>query len=222
MTEVVPPRREFQISPKSTNAWLQTNKGRTSDLYNVRMQVARDILTNAYELEGRVNWTEIKKDHLKTTTSKARGEAALAMSVASTVASIARYMGWDMHSPEVVYMSGSHIHWSLGEDLDALNARIYDDKRKFSDEAKKEVTLSEERKKAARIAVYRSRIGESLGEFARQKLPQGEEYLKLLQRFVYLDGGQISLHVRQKGLDLLKEGKITQAAAILQLQESSD
>lgn len=214
-------RREFHISPKSTHEWLQDAPIRNFDTLR---QIAGDMLTNVRELEGRVDWSEISRQIKGSRNTHMYGKEAVAIMVAPTVGSVARHMGWDMHSPEVVYMSGFHPYWILGKELSVMRGNIEDyeqGSRRYKDEEKGREIIKKERATVARLATFRSRLGESLNEFTRQQIPQGEVYVGILQNIPYLTGSKLARSQRTKGLDLLKQGEIDAAAAILVQQKSS-
>lgn len=209
--------REFHISPKAPRDWLMSQRNWSK--FQTRVRVADDIIANARELENGVDWHEILSTHTIAIAVGKRytGKLAIVHSISSTVGSVAARMEWDMHSPEIVYMSGYHFFWGLGKDIDHLNTRIATaQERSFVSEEAKQATLKREIEDASRLGSFRKRLGESLDAFADQKFPaeNRDAYLEILKELIYLPHRRI-YHERYDVFELLKRSDIQGAASIL-------
>lgn len=134
---------EFYITPKTLHRTLLTHKdwrSRSSDLSNL---LAGDIIKNAQELLGQdeVDWDLILRNtRLDYSWRVYTGRQAMRFSIAGTLGWMASRVGWDMHSPEVVYMSGYYFVHESGKAINQLNQvlqAITEGTRGFSDEKKK-------------------------------------------------------------------------------------
>ncbi|MDO8619525.1 MAG: hypothetical protein Q7R49_06335 [Candidatus Daviesbacteria bacterium] len=218
--------KQFNISPKTPHAWLASQErwGNKSAL----LTVADDIVANAMELEKGVNWYEILDRTFAIVHRygingrgdiRYTGKFAIQNSIAATVGSVASNMGWNMSSPEVVYMSGYHFFWGLGKDVDRLDQKIAgSNARTFSSEEAKEAALKKEGEEASRLGAFRKRLGETLDIFAQQNFESKnlDTYLKILRNLIYLPNKGINLD-RAKVFALLKSGDIASAAIALGL-----
>lgn len=204
------PTKEFVISAKTTYLQLAGEKSiRDSRL---RWRIAGDVINNARELERGINWVEVLS-HIFWVQDKDifYGRKAIANSIAVSLASIAINMGWSMHSPEVVYMSGLHPLRGLVKHIESLDENIAKaPERKFESEEKKEEIIRKERDEAGRLSIFRKRLEESLGEYAKQNLPENPTYLRILRRILY-----VKPEIRRKIIFFLRNGQIESAATLL-------
>lgn len=210
-------RKIFRISPKTTNAWLASYDRIES---NFCLAVADDIIANARELEGGINWSEILANQTFVTShgrSRYSGKSAIARSVAVTVGTVALQMGWNMDTPEVVYMSGYHFFWELGKTVGYLTKRIQAaEERIFITEEAKQTTIKRETDYANQLNSFREKLGQSLDVFAHQNLPPEnlDIYLEILGEITYPLHKEIR-YKRYAIFQLLKAGDIAGAARIL-------
>lgn len=208
--------RKFNISLKTPHEWLASQRSWSDWL--VRVRITDDIVANAMELESGVEWGVVL-NHIISISDRQRyvGKSAITQSIAMTVGAVASNMGWHMHSPEVVYMSGFHPFWSLSKDLAILNRRLEEaeeGKRKFISEEAEEETIEREKREAGKIGAYRRRIGDSLEVYSQQTLPSNPLYLDILQGLLYL-GHSKARDQRYRIFELLKKGKLEETAQIL-------
>lgn len=210
-------QKTFQISPKTPHEWLATVR-RWSE-WKARLSVAEDMVNNARELESGVNWSEILARTFAIVDKRRRytGKLAIVHSIAGTVGSVTSNMGWSMHSPEVVYMSGYHFFWGLGKDIDHINERLaMAEERIFDSQEAKQKILQKEQQDVKRLGTFRHRLGESLDLYARQSFPAGDldQYLEILKGLLYAGHSQLG-QKRHSILHFLKSGQIREAHATL-------
>lgn len=214
--------REFHITPKTPNIWLATQRNWYAA--GVRERITEDIVTNGMELEGEIDWGVVL-NHMTCVSQEKRyiGRAALENSIAATIGSVASNMGWDMHSPPVVYMSGFHPFWALGKDIELLNARLQlgkDGKRLFKNDAAREAVLTREAEDVERIGGFREKLGNALEAYAGLTLPEDPLYVRILQRLIYWKFKGTAL--RYRTLELLRLGNHQDVAAILHISPEDD
>ena len=202
--------REFCISEKHSEEWLlsQGNWGSTM----AKLLVARDIITNAEELEPKLDW-ELILDSLKCNKfeqQRLRGERVIAETLAATIGAIAGRKGWAMHSPGVVYMGGYYFLKGLSEEVGRLDTNlrtVEDGSRRFTDPEKGQATVALELQKMHLFSEYRGILDGTLKEFADgYLLVDGgitNAGLALLQRLVSV--GQESKLRKEKVYGLIKE-----------------
>ena len=211
--------RVFQISPKTPHEVLMNP---SSIVGSPSYRLAEDMENNARELEGNVDWREI---FLHTCVTKNGdtyiGKAAIAKSIAPTLRFIAIEMGWDMNAPEIVYVGGLYFCWVLDEGIQKTTVRVkqaIEGERRFISGNARENTIKKEEDKIERFGAFKSRIEESLAEFAKQKLSNGERYLKILRELLFSGvNPRFSYQRRNKLLSLLREGKIEEAYTVVYL-----
>jgi len=219
-SEVQP--RVFAISSKTPHQWLasESSKGVT-----FRNRVAGDIILNARELEPRIDWQEVVNCAYAVVMGRERhiGKTGIADSITESMGTVAANMGWNMDAPKVVYMSGYHFLWILGDKLDSLNKRLQSAAEiTFLTEEAKEETLKKEKQTAGRLGIFHQRLGESLSVYARMNLPEEkfESYLEVLRSLSYLSRLKMS-NERSKILKLVKAGSIEEASVIIARRKSS-
>lgn len=210
-------QKTFQISPKSSREWLVAVSSWAD--YMDRVRVAEDMVTNARELEGGVDWGEIlgRTFAIVDRSRRYTGKVAIVYSIAGTVGSVASNMGWNMHSPEIVYMSGYHFFWGLGKDIDNINKRLaVAEERTFDSQEAKEKTFQKEQQDVGRLGTFRQRLGESLDLYARQSFPAEDldQYLEILRGLLYAGHNQLG-QKRHSIFNFLKSGQIREAHATL-------
>ncbi len=208
-----------QISDKTPNTWLKEHQKEwaTND---VRDKLTDDIITNARELTSEVDWGEI----LKNTTWVAKegnyiGRPAVAISVARVIGTVAREMGWNMDSPQVVYMSGSVFVNFLGRRLaylgDSIKA-IEEGKVNFPTEEITQGKLAERKTENARLGTFSHRLTEAMESYIENNQPEATDpkYREILHRLPFT-GHQSMLQARNKALIAFKNGKLEQAVSEL-------
>lgn len=204
--------RSFVISNKTSNSWLVEQRGLRQS--SAMSRIAGDIIDNACELEGGINWDEILKrvSWLTYTGGETlHGQSAIANSVSVTLALVAARMGWDMHSPEVVYISGFYFLKFITKRTEILETNLVNaPTRKFISEEKKGETIGKEQDERDNLVVSKERLGESLGEYAKQTLPQDPAYLEILQQLIYIEP-----KMRETVIELLQKREIESAATFL-------
>lgn len=190
--------------------------------YKTREQISNDIVANTTEVAGGFDWEKIIGRHFALIHQGRRyiGRAAITFSVAQTIGSAAANMGWNMHSPEAVYMSGYHVLYVLKKTLRGFNQRIEDTeegKRTFLNEEARLATLQKERTEAERLKRATAHLKNSLKEYAHQNLPYSQDdlYLKILQALIYIKGKRLSSSERKKVFELLRNNSLDQAFNIL-------
>ncbi len=210
-----PDQRVFRITPKSSNEWLVSHKIISSD---VKRTIAGNIVLNAEELVGEDLNFILDLIHLEAAHAKIKGINAIALSVGATVGSFALKMGKDMHSPEIVYMSGCYLYKVLdqrSQELNLLVERGRQGLRRFEKEEQKKKKLEKEKREAEKVAAVRGRLQTSLTQFAEQKGLSDPKYLELLRRLTFMLGSDSQVK-RNKIIDLLKTGDIAGAYEVLQ------
>lgn len=208
--------RVFNISPKSTHQWMSAQELNYGD---VRLKIADDILLNGRELEDGINWAVVEdcvRFHSRGKTST--GRWALQRSGAVRFASIAVNMGWDMHSPEIVYMSGSHINWYVVNEANKSKQRVADVEEgriRFEDAEQTDLFKAQQMNRSGMLIGYASKFNESLVEYGRQFLPNSDGYLEVLKGMTHLNRLGVT-HERYELFELLKAGSFDQALVLLQ------
>lgn len=212
--------REFHITEKTPHNWLASQ---TSFLYyDVRRRIALDMVANARELTDAVNWGVIL-DNVESRAKGTRGTRytgwrAIAESVAITVGVVAARMEWDMHSPQIVYMSGYHPAWVLGKKIDRLNqflADVEEGTKVFVGEKEKAATVQTVHGEIGMLGTFKSRIGEALTQYAQQNLSGGEKHLEVLQALIYSPSRRIG-SARFAVFDALKREDYQEAYALVE------
>lgn len=210
-------QKTFQISPKTSHERLTAVESWGNN--KARIRVAEDIIANAKELESGVDWKEILDHTFAIVHSRDRytGKLAVAKSIAGTVGSVASNMGWAMHSPDIVYMSGYYFFWVLGKDINSINQRLGRiEERTFDSEDAKQSRLQKGQADATRLGTFRERLGDSLNLYTNQSFPVEdlEEYLEILQGLLWAGHNQLGSK-RYPIFNLLKAGQIREAHAAL-------
>lgn len=197
------PSREFTITRKTTWAVLTRDYsgGGKNDIWG---KVAKDILANAEELEEGLDWEEIQKGlfaNLLITNSL--GKSAIAHTIARPVAIIAVNMGWNMDSPEIVYISGFYFYQRFKSRADSLEKQHENlTERKFLTDEDRQKTSVQERLEAERAKADSQKLKNALDEYADQSLPQDPAYLSVIQSLLYLHG---SISDRRERVRILKD-----------------
>ncbi len=201
------------ITEKTLHEWLVAQNWSSDS--TPRRKVAEDMKQNAEELTSEVDWYEVWS-HVTAEVQKRTVNAvtALAFSVAPTVGRVASALEWDMHSPNVVYMSGYHAVWALGKDIDELNVRAADSNRKFESVAQREEALQREKKTASRLAGFRERISNELTRFSKQN-GIDEERQELLRGLLYMGQQKVPPTTQKRILGYVKDGDIAKAISWL-------
>lgn len=210
-------RREFHITAKTPHTDL-TNGWGSLNYYKAREKIADDMIANGRELTDEVSWRDVLDSlegfHQGRTYS---GRAALIHSVARSIGTVADHMGWDMHSPEVVYMGGYHFAWALGQKLDRLNLwqeEAQQGKKDFIDERSRVTALQRNEQEIGTLGTFRSKLNGALTEYTEQYLPKGEDYLEILRALIYFPSERIGSQ-RFDIYDALKRGDVATAHTIV-------
>lgn len=212
------PPSTFSISPKTAHEWLVEQK---RPGFDYAAQLKEDIIKNAMEIEKGVNWGDVISSISWIRQGKRHeGGAAIQQSVATTVGAIARVMGWNMHTPEVVYMSSYCIIHPLTTRIDALNkdiAAIENGTHRFPTDDAKTQKLTAEKQEAGKLGAFRKKLKDSTKAYADTSLPQDDTYRAVL-RMLIRTGHDSTRTIRDKALRRLKNGNASEALEILQKQ----
>lgn len=224
LSEVTPPvdngtPKTFQISGKTSNTWLNEHR-RELTTWDFRHKLADDIIANARELTSEVAWGEILDNVIWITSNRNnKGRAAIATSVATAVGSVAREMGWNMDSPQVVYMSGLVFVNFLGRRLAHLGELVKgleEGKGDFPNEEIKEERLKERKAECARLGTFSHRITGALESYAGDNLPEATDpqYREILDRLLFIGHTSMAL-IKDRALTAFKRGNFEQAVSEL-------
>lgn len=203
------PTKIFNISEKTTHKVLASSLGS-------RGQITNDIVQNAMELVPDIDWILVLsyiEDKDTYGRIRSRNKSAIANSIALPISSVATHMGWDMHSPEVVYMSSFHPLKFISQRLTKLE-ELSKSNRVFLTDEQREIKLQKEREEVSVLTPIWKKLKWSLEEYARQNLPDDSIYLRILENLSYL-GKSMRTRKKEKIYDLLKEGKLAEAASFL-------
>lgn len=187
--------RVFEISEKTPNSMLVSADW---SKYGSKERVAKDMFSNSRELAPEIGEEIILGClvHWRMGTNRPeRGIPALAYSIATKIGITAANIGWHMHSPEVVYMSGFHISWAVGINMRNL-------KNKKEDPRISDIISSKEI------------LDEALLEYVKRHLPPSEELLEILRAFIYPERSRI-VYKRFTMYNFLRKGSIMPAYEIL-------
>jgi len=215
-TQEVSRTKAFNITTKSTNQWLLENRRGVTNEY--ADQLTSEIFQNARELTPQVNWYDITSALVWSKEGKIyRGIPAIKASVANVIGSIAGNMGWDMHAPEVVYMSSCAMIFLarrrlnyLNSDIDSINAGTH----KFNNETDRDIKLKEETGEASKMATFIGRMSENTDAYASANLPDDENYTAVLRSLIHT-GHSSATALRARALTAFKNGKFGEAREML-------
>lgn len=176
--------RVFDISEKSRNEWLSENQRNVNTL---RVAVANDIIQNARELDPTgVSWDEVIERYTCRQGNGDRmlkGRGAVASVIAEPLAAMSIRLGWHMHSPGTVYVSGVHFAKFLTVEAAMRRARASSmeiGEIKFDSPQRGVKAIHEAEALRDRILAYKGSLDESLIQYARLFLLQDERYLEIL------------------------------------------
>ncbi len=224
LSEVIPPVDEgtpstIRISEKTPNTWLKEHKKEWATM-DLRNKLADDIITNARELTSEVSWGEIL-DGISWVSSgqNYKGRSAIATSVATVIGTVAKEMGWNMDSPQVVFMSGSVFVNFLGRRLAHLGELVKGleaGKGDFPTEELRQERLQERTAENARLGVFSHRITEALESYMGANLPEvtNPQYQEILSMLPFT-GHQSMTLIRDRALTAFKKGRLEQAISEL-------
>ncbi len=189
----------------------------------IRRSLTQNIIANGKQFAPSADWNAIL-DCVTENTIEGRpiqGESLISKYFTPKLASIAFRMGWGMDTPEVVYISGFYFTNYLAERLNKLQFQLAGGMT-FQTDAQKEKILEGKRNEAFKIDGLKIELDGGLSEFANAHLADKDPlYLKVYQRLsryqVVYDEHKAR---REKDLvcNLLKEGKIAEAARILGIE----
>lgn len=210
--------RGFQISPKSSHDWI-VEHGTTSGSSEYRQKLTEDIISNGVEIEQGVSWHDV----LSTVSwyergIKYTGKSAISHSLAPVLGGVAREMGWNMHTPQMVYMSVYVFLGSLGLKLKGINENItaiMSGSSSFASEEVKQMRLKILNDEAGRFGVFMKRIRTSIEEYADGHLPDDENYRSVLQMLTRVGTRQVNKNSGRKAMTALKHGDTKTAYSIL-------
>lgn len=214
-----PDQRVFRITPKTSNKVLASYERLASS--SIKKSIAGDMKKNAQELVGEDLNFILDLIHIEAGGIRAKGINAVAFSVAPTVGSFALRMGMDMHSPEIVYMSGYYFYQVLDHRSQKLKPLVEagrQGERTFETEEQEKKQLDKEKQEAEKVAAFKDKLQASLTQFAEQKGLSDPRYLEILRRLTFMlssDGQE----KKAKIIDLLKTGNIAGAYEVLQKVE---
>lgn len=207
------PTRQFEITSKTSWDFLRENyvgPGKNK-VWGI---VAEDIAKNAKELEQDIDWENTLK-HLSVDLYITRSPNinAIAHTIAKPVANIAVNMGWNMDSPEIVYISGFYFYQLFKNRTDYLEEQQKNlNKRKFLTDEDRQRTLAKEQSEAGEARENAQKLKNALDEYADQSLPQDPAYLNIIQSLLYLHDSIPDREKRGKilknVLGLLKDGDL--------------
>jgi hypothetical protein len=205
--------RVFHISVKASHAWLLENNLRND---RVRERISDEIISNAQEVGNGINgqgWTEILNNvkHTEPNWRSHRGKWAIYKTIAIPAGMVGRTAGWDMHAPEMAYISTFHMLTPIADRITFLEESLAAaDSRRFKSEAERDATLASERNEAQRFRGYREELTESLDEYATQHgFEAGKR--KVLEALL-----SATAALRNKMLAFLQSGEIDKAVALLE------
>ncbi len=210
--------QEFKISPKlphSTIIKLNIAHDET------RKVISSDIIQNARELAPTAKIDDVlplfMAMHYRNGT--VYNWRAIAATGAGGIGQTARERRWSMHTPEVVYMSGSHVIWQIDQSQALLNdelAQIRDGTRTFKLEEAKFERISRNAALTATLTDTKTVLAEALASYVEQGYikPYSEEYLYILKTLPTPKG--ISWHnLKKKVFTALERGDISRAYNII-------
>jgi hypothetical protein len=209
------PQSSFSISSKADIKWLQKQDLRTIEASG---SVARMIWQNAQEVVGAETLAAVE-NHIVASVRGRRttGVTGIRDSIAETVAAVARSMGWNMDSPQVVYMSTHHVSWSVNQDYQTLQQnveRARSGERRFISQEARDTMIAREQSEAERLLPYRDAINYGLARYVSEQqatgqFPQGEQYLDVLRFLIYQRSATQA--VKKRVISFLQQGKIAEA-----------
>lgn len=204
--------RIFVITPKTTHAWITEQKdGRGSVLIG---RLTDDILVNVAELGGEdnlddvintVSWINGGKRYV--------GRFAIQQTIAPTVGSIAREMGWSMHTPQIVYMSPYSLFSSISSRVDYLKGdikEIEEERHRFPTPEAKEAKYAAEKKEVDKLVAFNARLRSAAEAYADMVLPVDPVYRDVL-RGLLRSGHTSTTTIRRSALNHLRQGRVEQA-----------
>ncbi len=222
------PERKFQITPKTTNESLKSQYSRNGTNSQFRSTVAEDMITNAKELDNRIDWREVlglmstPRFGVVNSQLRSTGKSVLEQQITPTVGSATVKMGWNMDSPAVVYMGGYYFLRWLDNRLDILNEKIENADIRIFEKDRKDKQLAQERAEAEKLTDFKNKLNESLNAFITQNFPHIppenlETYLRILGFFLFPSESykQNSTHKKTIACNLLRTGNIVGAAESL-------
>lgn len=205
--------RIFYISPKSSHAWI-TEHIKEKSRSDFNKKITDDIIANAMEAEPGVAWPEIIGLASYVDDGQGyRGRSALAKRFTRAINSTAYSMGWDMSSPQVVYMSIHALIIPVSERLNALNEdtnAIERGTHSFPTNEQRQQRLDAEMQEAGRLGAFIKRLSETAEKYADEFIPKGSEYRNVLKKIIHT--GHVSAQKeRRVAQDRLRRGDVTGA-----------
>lgn len=210
------PERVFNITPKTTNEWL---KSHSSSSTQFKERVTADILKNGQEVGGNISWPAVFSSLRCVSLGKVyTGEKATYNSISTTVGCAVAQMGWNMHTPDVVYMSG--LYYAICTEQRAKQAydqavKIETGSAKFTNEAAKERSLEENQNEVGLYGYTSSVLLGSLAEYVKQYKLGDETYLRVLRNLLFLGKLGIKNAARENLFWHIKSGQVAEALALM-------
>lgn len=205
---------------KLTHQWLEANPLTKAD---VKDQIGADILQNAQALNPDIPWGAVLQIVSWARPGIARrpftGRLAITIAVAQGIGSAAREMGWNMDSPQVVYMGSSAISSLISRRLSSIaetETNIQTGVHRFPTEELKQQRLSELTEESGKLGVCVQRIQSALEQYSKENIPEAENpaYLEALKAFPFMSYGSKILN-RDKAYTDFKKGEYQSAVAHL-------
>lgn len=194
------PSRTFQITPKHAYTDLGFPPGLTGHEYvamfathTVTANITYDLYGNAAELQAGVPLRDIETAPDYTYTHQGQrltGQHALRREFASTLASLAVGLQWNLDRPEFVYMSG--YIYETAYRAGAMNINNQIERRKLTIaptpeiETAKQTQIAEMTARMAQYNTFAMRLREARAAYAQQYLPHSSQYLEVLQALPHI------------------------------------
>jgi len=211
------------ISPKTQFADLQGANWSTMEPKNT---VTHDVVQNARELYAHsgIDFGATLQSVYIVSDQRYTGQAAVKSSVATNIGTVAAAMEWNMHDSHVVYMSGAHLTWALGKNLQEIH-RIFEQveagERTFPDEETRRRIMGERAGRFKRFNDFRTVMEDTLNQYAQQE-GIDSEYQEILRNLLYIGDSKswskekMTAGTRRKIFTSLKSGDIHKAHTLMQ------
>lgn len=185
--------------PFGTHEWLQTH-----DLskFPIRKLLGTQVIRNAQGLILESDWDSIKNavssqplSSGEITGQTYKGEVAIGGAFAEKIGATAKALGWDMDSPQVVYMSTSAVLSLVEVRLNTLSGnieRILGKTIRYSSPEETTRQLESKTEERNQLQASSKRIKSSLQEYAEKTMPEESKdpkYLEVLQAFTHFSRG---------------------------------
>lgn len=151
------------------------------------------------------------------------GKKMVEITIAPTIGSIAKTMGWNLSSPEVVYLSGFYFYQYFTTRVNDLENRfkeVEEGRTTFINDDYEEKTTTNWRNELEKIKEVPTKISQALEKHARENLNQkGDDYLRALRLIPYftdlMTENPSAQSARKTAVDLLKQGRIAECLKLM-------